>query len=86
MLLDAFAGAGRERIVAPRPAPYGRHETGVFEQLEVMRDGRLVEVKPGREIADADLVLGPGQRGDDGRPGRSPSALKRPASVVTSRS
>jgi hypothetical protein len=58
------------RVVHERAAALGDHEADVTEDLEVMRDGRLLERKVRDDIADADRFLALGKQVQDPDPGR----------------
>ena len=52
-LLEAF---GAQTIQAPRPIAPNRHQLGLLEHAQVLRDRRCREVKVGRDLARRQLV------------------------------
>ena len=64
-----------ERVADPRPPPFAIDPTGVAEDLEMVRDGRLADVAARREVAGADL-RGVAQLAQDRQPGRVGGGLE----------
>ncbi len=51
----------RESVVHPGTAPIARHQTGLAQDAQVMRDGWLIQRESVGKVADADFILCSGQ-------------------------
>jgi hypothetical protein len=68
---------GGQAIVDPRAAALTRDEAGLSQDAQMVRNRGLVQREAGREIADADLILGSRERGEDRQPVRIGKGLEQ---------
>jgi len=55
---DAAANVWKKSVITPRSAARGADDSSVLENLEMVRDRRLVEPEARSKVANAHLVLG----------------------------